>query len=280
MIRQSATDLLELVTSTAQAVHYDVAWLEDDTAADTVQEGSAAAVVSAAATTVVSAAPGANKSRRLLYASITNKGASLNVVTVQKDVAGTNIEEARANLMPGEALRYSSNTGWQVFDTEGRAKPGVAGSQTYVTNAMTVVALGSDQTNNNAVANSLQDVTGLSFAVNAGETYYFKFTVNYTAAATGTGSRWTINGPAAPSLLSYSAIYTLTATTQSVNYSAAYQLPAASNATSLTAGNIAIVEGYVQPSVTGTIQLQFASEVASSAIVAKAGSILQWMRVL
>jgi len=60
----------------------------------------------------------------------------------------------------------------------------------------------------------------------------------------------------------------------------AYDNPAASNATSAaTGGNIAIIEGFIRPSANGTLIARFASEVANSAITAKAGSIVQYMAV-
>lgn len=138
--------------------------------------------------------------------------------------------------------------------------------------------LAADVTNNDAVANTLADVTGLSFPVVAGGTYKFRAVIRYTAAATGTGSRWSVSGPAAPTFLTYRAEYSLTTTTRTnIEGSTAYNLPAASNATSAaTAGNIAIIEGIIKPSASGDVIARFASEVASSAIVAKAGSFIEW----
>ena len=147
-------------------------------------------------------------------------------------------------------------------------------------NTLNTVVLGSDVTNNNGVANTIADVTGLSFSVNAGETYWFYFCIAYTSAATTTGSRWSISGPGSPTLLNYTSHYTLTATSETANYATAYDTPAAANASSLTAGNIATIEGIIKPSGNGTVIARFASEVSSSAIVAKAGALLQWMRVL
>lgn len=136
----------------------------------------------------------------------------------------------------------------------------------------TSVVIDSDVTNNNATPNTMQDVTGLSFPVIAGTTYRFKFIIAYTAAATTTGSRWSISGPATPDLLEYQSTYTVDATTQTLNYASAYDSPAACNATSLTTGNVAIIQGIIKPSADGTVIARFASEVAGSAIVAKAGS--------
>ena len=113
--------------------------------------------------------------------------------------------------------------------------------------------LTSDVTNNNSSANTIADVTGLSFSATSGVTYRFYALINYTSAATTTGSRWSITGPASPTILSYTSTYTLTATTQTVNYASAYDIPAASNATSLTAANIAIIQGIIKPSTDGTV---------------------------
>lgn len=137
------------------------------------------------------------------------------------------------------------------------------------------VKVTSDVVNNNVAANTLANVTGLSFTANAGSTYRFRAFIEYSSAATTTGSRWTVTGPTS-SYSSIRSVYTLTATTDTNNYVTGYNLPAASNATSLTAGNIALVEGRIRPTATGTFQVQFASEVALSAITAKAGSTLTY----
>jgi hypothetical protein len=43
---------------------------------------------------------------------------------------------------------------------------------------------------------------------------------------------------------------------------------------------VAHIEGYLTPSANGTVIVRFASETGGSAIVAKAGSMLQWVRTL
>ena len=135
-----------------------------------------------------------------------------------------------------------------------------------------VSVLASDVTNSNASANTIADVTGLSFAVTSGDTYEFEFFGVYTAAATTTGSRWSINGPAT-TFLHYQADYSLSTTSQtSIRGSAAYDLPSASNASSAATGsNTFSVRGIIKPSANGTVIARFASEVSNSAIVAKGG---------
>lgn len=146
-------------------------------------------------------------------------------------------------------------------------------------NLLAMKVLSTDVVNNNATANTLANISDLSFPVPvvANKTYYFKAIINYTSAATANGSRWTINGPTAT--ISYKSVYTLTATTLTTNYSSAYDFPAASNATSLAAGNVAEIEGFVIPSADGTVVVRFASETANVAITAKKGSVLFYKEV-
>jgi hypothetical protein len=140
----------------------------------------------------------------------------------------------------------------------------------------TTVVLGSDVINNNATLNTIQDCTGLSFAVTSGVRYHFYALIRYTAAAATTGSRWTINGPATTEL-TYSSRYSLTATNNTQINAVAYNIPAASNTSSAnTVGNIARIEGVILPSANGTVTVRFASEVANSAITCKAGSIIEY----
>lgn len=140
------------------------------------------------------------------------------------------------------------------------------------------VFLRADVVNNNGVANTIADVTGLTFLATAGEVYQFEAIIPYTAAAATTGSRWSVNGPAITSL-SYTSKYTIDAVSETTNYATAYDIPAASNASSLTAGNIARITGFVQTSATGMVTMRFASEVAGSAITATVGAVLRYLRV-
>jgi hypothetical protein len=58
----------------------------------------------------------------------------------------------------------------------------------------------------------------------------------------------------------------------------AFDSPAASNATSVVAVNMCVMEGHFTPTANGTFIARFASEVANSAIVAKAGSVCYYQQ--
>lgn len=143
------------------------------------------------------------------------------------------------------------------------------------------VVLAADVVNNNGSANTIADVTGLSFAVEAGKLYQFEFMILFSANATTTGSRWAINGPAAPTYLCYSSEYSLTSTTSTRNANViAYDSPAGANATSgATSSNVAYLLGFIQPSASGTVIARFASEVSAAAITARAGSFVNWRKL-
>lgn len=226
-------------------------------------------------------APDSSTQRVIDFLSVYNADTVSATVTIKLDANGTEYILWKGILQTGEKLQYNDSDGFKVLDTNGLLKTANYNNMTVpAVNTLNVVVLSGDQTNNNASANTMQDVTGLSFAVTAGQTYWFEFVIDYTAAATTTGSRWAINGPAT-TRLSYTSEYSLTTTTKTVNNVVAYDTPAASNATSpSTAGNIATIWGYITPSANGTVIARFASEVSGSAIVAKAGSALRWIRTV
>jgi hypothetical protein len=194
---------------------------------------------------------------------------------------------AATSATAGQAL-ISAGSGTTAWTTIGTANvsSGTAASDTpliangsgglgyTITKMGTRYVLTGDVANSNAVANTLADITGLTHAVVSGTSYYFKAVILYTSAATTTGARFTVNGPTMTAL-GFRSEYTLTATTTTLNsHLDTRQLPAASNASALLVGNIAYIEGMFTPSANGTFAIQFASEVSSSAITAKAGSFL------
>jgi hypothetical protein len=130
----------------------------------------------------------------------------------------------------------------------------------------------------NSADNTLATV--VSFSAEAATTYYVRFVASYDAAATTTGSRWTISCSSAPTAIAYRSRYTLTATTETDNfYLIAHELPAAANASSLAASNLVVIEGMVKTNAACTLAIKNASEVSGSAITAKAGARLEWEKV-
>lgn len=281
LLLTSTSDVITVTTSGATTVNVYAAFIDYN--GTTTTPGRRNTSIAAITTTTVVSAPGASTSRNVKCLIVANANATTaQTVGVYLTDGTTNVELASVTLAGGESLQYSEGNSFTVLDATGRIKTTQDFSVVAATNALNVVALTSDITNNNATANTMQDVTGLSFAVTATQSYWFRASIQYTAAATTTGSRWAINGPASPTFLSYKSEYSLTTTTNTVNEGvAAYDSPAAASASSAATGaNTAIIEGVIRPSTNGTVIMRFASEVSASAIVAKAGSLLEWVRTV
>ena len=227
--------------------------------------------------------PAADTRRVIDHMNILNRDTANVTVTVKLDVNGTEYILKTITLAPLESLEYDDGYGWRVLTNSGSYKQTTVSGTNPITSDVQQQVLGADVTNNNATPNTIADVTGLSFAVTAGQRYRFRFVIYYTAQAGTTGSRWSVNGPASPTRLGYRSSYSLTATTETVNSGlSAYDLPAACNATSpltTTGANMAIIEGFIIPSADGTVIARFASEIASSAIVALRGSYVEYQAV-
>ena len=227
-------------------------------------------------------APAASTQRIIDFISIYNKDTVNAVVTIKFDANGTEYILFKTTLAADEKLEYQEGQGFKVIATSGAVKQSINQGANASTSGLTAVILGSDVVNNNAVANTIQDVTGLSFSVTAGKMYYFKFIIYYTAAATTTGSRWAVSCTAGLATnLSMTSEYSLTTTTTTRNANVqAFDSPAASNATSAAVtNNMAVMEGYFIPTATGTFIARFASEVAGSAITAKTGSVCYYQQL-
>lgn len=211
--------------------------------------------------------------------SIYNRDTVNAEVTVKIDNNGTEFILAKITLGTGERLGYAGGS-FSVYTSAGALKTSQNQGNNAVSADFSSAVLGSDVTNNNAVANTIASVTGLSFPVVSGHKYFFRFTIPYTSAATTTGSRWSITGPTT-SELRYRSEYSLTTTSRTINDGlSAYDNPAASNASSAATGsNIAIIEGFITPTADGDVTARFASEVAGSAIVAKAGAVVYYQQL-
>lgn len=227
----------------------------------------------------VVSAPGAATQRVIDFINIFNPNVANAVVTVRFNLNGTLFTLQTVTLAQNERLAYQEGAGWAVYTTAGAIKTSLNQGTNSVSTGNSRAVLGADVINNNAVANSIADVTGLLFPVVNGQRYGFRFQIWYTAAATTTGSRWALQGPATSELI-ISSNYSLTTTSRTFNDVVAYDQPAASNASSAnTGGNLAFIRGIIRPSADGNVQARFASEIASSAITAKAGSFVDYWTI-
>lgn len=229
--------------------------------------------------TIVSA-PAAYTRRVVDYISVFNGDTAAVTVTVKIDANATEYILTTVQIAAGERLEYTDATGFRVLNTVGASKTAVNQGSSPVSADFSTLVLASNVINNNAIANTIADVTGLSCPVVSGSVTMFEFGILYSSAATTTGSRWSLNGPAFSRLV-YGSEYSLAATTTTRNANlTAYDLPAGSNATSgTTTSNQAYIWGFIVPSADGDLIARFASEVAGSAITALAGSYVRYQQL-
>lgn len=273
------TDVLRIVTSSTANIDVVGTYV---TNSEPATFGAIRQAIASATTTTLADAPGSGLKRDVISLTIRNRHASAaNTVTLQIFDGSTAWEIVKFTLAAGEQATFDGLHGWAYLNPQGMPKSSQSqGSSGAAVSAVNLVVLAADVTNANAVANTIADVTGLSFPVIAGQTYQFEFFIDYTAAATTTGSRWAINGPAM-ARQAYQSSYPLTVSSLSFNNVAALDQPAAANASSAnTTGNLAWLAGIITPAADGNVIARFASEIAGSAITAKAGSLLKWTRTL
>ncbi len=123
----------------------------------------------------------------------------------------------------------------------------------------------------NSSAITAADVPGCSFAVTPG-TYRFRFHVLFSSTVTTTGLQLTVNGPAA-SLVSYKCEIPISATASVANYKTAFgQLTVGTGVAAINTVYLASIEGLAQITSPGTLQLQFASEIAATAVTVREGT--------
>lgn len=122
---------------------------------------------------------------------------------------------------------------------------------------------------------TLTNVSGLGFAVTAGNYYSFEFVVLFQSAATTTGLRLGLTLPAATV---YSASVDIPIAADGAGGSMQGWLTTSGDSVlgtgvqAATTTYAATIRGLILPSASGTLQVQAATEVASSAITIKQGS--------
>lgn len=258
-------NFISLVTGTGADVDVSISYR--DTGYPTARDGHLNTAITTATTTTVLTGPtstGTSGCRVVESLSVRNIDSISQTLTVKHSDGTTNVAVYSATLIAGAQLYYDEAQGWSVVSGE------VTG--------LTLITATADTAN--SATDTLANVAGLTMAVDAGDYYRFRAVCIYTADATTSGSRWTINGPATSAGTAYRSSYSLTTTSETVNSGlTAVQLPAAASASSAaTAGNVAVVEGVYIPSTAGTFAIQFAAEAGT--ITAKAGSTLTIIKVI
>ena len=222
--------------------------------------------------------PSSSTQRNVEYLNVYNADTSSATVTFLFNDNGTTYEINVATLLPGEKVEYQSGIGFKVLDCFGSNKISIEYQPIPLTSGFTTVILGTDYTNSNATLNTLEDITGYSFPVTSGKTYWFRFQFLVTSVVTATGHRVSINGPTT-SELSYYTLLVASTSSAGAFWNAAYGLPSTTTATTPATGGMGYLEGIATFSANGTLIGRVASEVANSGVTIKAGSVIYYRQL-
>ena len=115
----STTHSLELETSVAGSIHYQVGYT-DLTLSTVSNPIDNVGIITTITTTSIVSAPPASTTRKIQYLNVYNNGAS-NTIIIKKDIAGTEYIYQKIVLQLGESFRII-NDKVEVFDVSGRIK--------------------------------------------------------------------------------------------------------------------------------------------------------------
>lgn len=254
----------------------------DATSTSIVPGASAVNLTGGATPTDLVPSPAASTQRVVDYISVYNGDVVANTVTVLFAITSVaSYELAKFVLAPGEKLEYQEGAGFRSLGAAGDLKQGIKGGYSPVGNASYTV-LGSDVSTASTIANTLEDITGLSFAVTSGKTYWFRFVIPFASNNTQNGSRFTINGPTASSLAYESSTSSASGGWTLTHGLSTYGQPTGATTLSATLlANTAIVQGVATFSASGTLIARFAAEGAfpSFFLTARSGAVVHYKQL-
>lgn len=128
IILATTSDVIRLVTTSANALDVHASWVDNQTATATpYTPGRTNTAIAAAATTTVLASPAVSTQRQLKKLTACARGGA-NTVTVEYFDGTTAFRALSVTLASGEKLEYEDLCGWSVSDATGALKTTGVGS--------------------------------------------------------------------------------------------------------------------------------------------------------
>ena len=124
-VLNGTTESMEVTTSSTSAIDYVVSYVDYTSSAAT--PGATQGAITTATTTTFIPAPAASTQRQVKRVTMRNKGAASNLLTIQKDVSGSNYETYSTSLGPEETFTIDSEGERHVYGSDGLEKiPGTS----------------------------------------------------------------------------------------------------------------------------------------------------------
>lgn len=229
--------------------------------------------------------PWASTQRVCDYIRVYNNDTKSALVTIKFDDNGTEYIMTKNVLAPWECLEYQSRKWFKVLNNIWSIKTIVTWFSNNNSASLSATVVTYDQANSDSTADTIYPINGLSFNNEKQKTYYFRAVVVYTSAATTTGCRIMMDIPLSISSSAWNVVravsYNPTSTTAEWTYIGTYAMtnwvPASCAA---TWANIAVIEWFIIWDSPSNMSFWFSSEVLSSAVTIKKGTILFYQEVL
>lgn len=276
IILSSTTDSLQVVLAgaiTTNQLRCYVAYR--DTTSTTITPNRAVTNTNSTTPVTLLSAPSASAQKIVDYISIYNADTANATVTLYINSSSTTYKLTETVLNPGEKLEFQEGHGFRSLTNDGSLK--IADNQpvSAISAAISTVSISSNVV---TTAATYSNITGLQFSVNAGETYWFKFSLFYTMGGATRGIVPSLNGPAKTYLAYMRTIHVSAA----INFYPSKDYDAASggsNVLSTALTSTAMMEGIITVSASGTIVGRVASSVAGTSTTVRAGSLVYYQRI-
>jgi hypothetical protein len=225
--------------------------------------------------------PASSTQRVIDYISVYNNDSSTNVVTVSFLTDITSYRLAVFQLAPTEKLEYHDGQGFRVVSNSQSIKTSTVFDGIADTANLSMMVLNQDFIH---ISNgdSFRTFPDLRLAMTANIKYWFRYVIFYNTNSTLIGTRFNLYGDGGASTYLHH-LYRNSITTSSETYiggvSSYNALPVSNLGSASTSGNVAILEGIIQPDYVTTLGINVSCE-STGTLTIKANSFLQYEQLL
>lgn len=277
IILSNTTDSLQVVLASAITTNQLRCYVAyRDTTSTTITPNRAIANTNSTTPVTLLSAPSASQQKVVDYLSIYNSDTADAVVTVYINSSSVTYKLLETTLSTGEKLEFQEGQGFRCLLSDGSLK--IADNQGFqsVSNAVNYTVMTSNVTNTTA---TYANVTGLQFAMTAGETYWFKYCIPTSTNNASRGFRYSINSAATASYLAYMRMWTTSANANAYYSSRDYDSSEAAPTASSAPGGIATMEGIITAATSGNLIARFSISSTPLTLTARAGAVVFYQRL-
>ena len=277
IILSNTTDSLQVVLASAITTNQLRCYVAyRDTTATTITPNRAVADTNSTTPVTLLSAPAASQQKIVDYLSIYNSDTANAVVTVYINSSSVTYKLLETTLEVGEKIEFQEGSGFRCLTSNGSLKIADNQGVQAISNTVNSTIISSNVANS---AIAYANVTGLQFAMTAGETYWFKFYIAVITNSQARGFRYAVNSSATASYLSYMRMWATNVNANAFYISKDYDSAEAASFTSVVAGSMVTMEGIITASTSGNLIARFGSSIAGNLMTTRAGSVVFYQRI-